>query len=183
MNRLGHEQKKSILSRMVPPFFMETLLLYLFTFVKIPSVFFTRPKIVALDESHAVIRIPLSRRTRNHIKVMYMGVLVMGADLACGILATVAFRRLGVKPVLLFSDISARFLKRAEGDVHFTCAEGQTIEDMVSEAARTGERVTRPVKITATVPAIDKQEPVAEFELGLTLKLKPGSGKNKNHST
>ena len=70
---------------------------------------------------------------------------------------------------LVFKDIKADFLKRAEGDVYFTCAQGREIAALVSRAAESEERVELPVQVTATVPGLS-DEPVAEFILTLSLK-------------
>jgi hypothetical protein len=42
----------------------------------------------------------------------------------------------------------------------------------MDEVPKTGERVNMPLKITATVPEISGNEPVAEFVLRLSLKDK-----------
>ena len=103
------------------------LRLKIFAFVKIPLIFFCRPRVVALDEDRCEIRIPLRRRTRNHMNSMYFGALAIGADLACGLLALEQVRRKGIKVSFLFKDMRADFLKRPEGDVLFTCAEGAAV--------------------------------------------------------
>jgi hypothetical protein len=55
--------------------------------------------------------------------------------------------------VPLFKDFDAKFLKRAEGDTHFTCNDGDKVRAAVDEAIATGERVNIPLKIVATVPS------------------------------
>jgi hypothetical protein len=71
---------------------------------------------------------------------------------------------------LLFADMQAQFLKRADGDVRFACADGRRIAEAVARADETGERVTVPVEVVATVPSRHGDEPVARFTMGLTLK-------------
>jgi hypothetical protein len=66
--------------------------------------------------------------------------------------------------------VQARFHKRAEGDVHFSCADSEAVADLVARAIASGERVELPVTITATVPEKLGAEPVAEFLLTLSLK-------------
>ena len=56
--------------------------LWLFGWVKIPMIAFCRPKIVTWNEDTVVIRIRKSRRTKNHLKSIYFGALMVGADLA-----------------------------------------------------------------------------------------------------
>ena len=150
-----------------------------FAFFKIPLIFFCRPRIIALDDSQCVIRIPLRRRTRNHMNSMYFGALAVGADLACGYLAIDQVVRKGMKVSFLFKDMAGSFLKRPEGHVHFTCAEGEAVREMLAETERTGERVNRPLRIVATVPSISSDDPVAEFTLTLSLKVSGGSRSKK----
>ncbi len=42
------------------------------------------PKIIAIDSKHVEVRIPLRRRTKNHLNSMYFGALAVGADVAGG---------------------------------------------------------------------------------------------------
>jgi hypothetical protein len=76
----------------------------------------------------------------------------------------------GRRVSLIFKDVTARFLRRAEGDVLFSCDEGDAIADLVARAIETGEREERPVRIVATVPEKLGAEPAAEFVLTLSLK-------------
>lgn len=149
-----------------------TLALWGFGLTKIPLIAFVRPSIIRMDEAGCEIKIPLNYFTKNHLGSMYFGVLAVGADLAGGLMAMEQIRRSKKKVQLLFKDYKANFLKRPEADVHFICHDGEKIKKQVAEAIRTKQRLTRPLKIIATVPKISGDEPVAEFELGLSLKAK-----------
>ncbi len=76
----------------------------------------------------------------------------------------------GEKVSLIFKDFRADFLKRAEGDVHFICTQGAEIASLVDRTIASGEREEMPVQVTATVPSLSGDEPVAEFVLTLSLK-------------
>jgi hypothetical protein len=73
---------------------------------------------------------------------------------------------------LVFGEIHGEFLKRADGDVLFRCDDGRAATEAVIRADATGERVSLPVRIVATVPKRYGDEPVARFTLGLSLKRK-----------
>ena len=150
--------------------FKANLVLTLFGFTKIPIIGFVGPKIIQLDDKSCVLRIKLKRRTKNHLNSMYIGVLTVGADLAGGILALDLVNKSGRKMNPVFKDMQANYLKRAEGNVYFTCTEGAKIKEMVKKAVDTGERINQPVNITATVPDKLGNKPVAEFVLTLSLK-------------
>lgn len=146
--------------------------LWAFGFFKIPLLFFVLPRVVRATEKEVEIRIPLNCRTRNHLKVMYIGALVAGADCAAGWTALKEAKKSGARAAILFKNFRADFLRRAESDVYFTCRDGEKIRGAVVEAIRTKERVNLPVQVTATTPKVSGEEPVAKFELTLSLKVK-----------
>ncbi len=153
----------------------ETLKVRLFGLVKIPLIWYVRPRVVALDDDNITVVLPLTRRTKNHWGTMYFGALAIGADLASGLIAMnviEAEKKAGGPAVtLLFKDIHGEFLRRPEGPVHFTCDQGAAIRTLVQKAAASGERENMPVKLTCTVPSKGPEE-VARFTLTLSLKRK-----------
>ncbi len=150
----------------------ETALVTLLGVTKIPGLAFFGPRVLRVDEDGCELQIPLGYRSKNHVGSMYFAALAAGADLAGGLNAFVAIRERHKKVSLIFKDFKAEFLKRADGDVHFTTRQGREISDAVARADATGERVTLPVEILATVPSKYADEPVARFTLGLSLKRK-----------
>ena len=150
----------------------ETLSLWAWSFFKVPMIWLTRASVVEADDRHCVVRIPFSRRNRNHLRSIYFGVLCIGADVAGGLIAmrTIAKENAGVS--LIFKDFKADFLKRAEGDVLFSCDDGEAIREIVRRAVASGEREHVTVHVTARVPSKLGEEPVAQFDLTLSLKKK-----------
>ncbi|MFQ6604583.1 MAG: PaaI family thioesterase [Fidelibacterota bacterium] len=156
---------------MLPRRFRANLGLTIFGLTKIPMLFYARPSVVAIDDHHIIVKIPLRRRTRNHLGSMYFGALAVGADCAGGFLAMELIQRAGVPVSLVFKDIQGTFLKRPDGDVHFTCHDGDKIKALVASVVKSEERQNLPVNITATVPAVGPER-VAQFTLTLSLKKK-----------
>jgi len=151
----------------------ETAFLRAFAFAKIPLLAWVRPTVVDFTAERCEIRIPLTRRTRNHLWSMYFGVLSTGADLAGAYMAMRQIQKSGHKVVFVFKDFHAEFLKRAEGDVHFICTQGRAMAALVQRAIDApGTRVEEAVEVIATVPSKLGDEPVARFELTISLKLK-----------
>lgn len=149
----------------------QTLGMRLFGWLKIPLLASVRPSVVELTEARCVVRIPLRRRTRNHLGSMYFGALAIGADCAGGLLAMEQIRRSGGKVSLVFKAFQASFLKRPESDVYFICEEGAAIRDQVWRALESEERITEPMHVQASVRLPDGTfESVAEFMLELSLK-------------
>ncbi len=147
----------------------ETALLHLFG-LRIPMILFLGPRVLELDDEGCALEIPLGFRSRNHVGSMYFGALCAGADLAVGLPATkLVFQRYrGVK--LLLKDARAEFAKRPDGDVVFRCRDGARIRAAVERAALSGERVTLPTEVVATVPKKYGSEPVARFTMLLSMK-------------
>lgn len=149
-----------------------TLFVRYFGIMKIPLLFYVRPSVLELNNEKVIIKIPLRRRTRNHLKSMYFGALAIGADVAGGLIAMNLIRESRQPVSLIFKYLNADFLKRVESDVYFTCIQGREIAGLVQSALNSEERVEMPVEVIATVPDLLGDEPVAKFILGLSLKKK-----------
>jgi hypothetical protein len=140
------------------------------------NVFFlwlASPKIVELTDDRCVIKVPLNWRTRRRdIHAMYLGTLCMGADVAAGLIAFKLVRERKVRVNFIFKDMKAEFLKRAEDDVLFTNLDGPVVQELMRRTLESGERQEATVRVVATVPSKLGDEPVARFELTLSLKRK-----------
>ncbi|MBC8192801.1 MAG: DUF4442 domain-containing protein [Candidatus Marinimicrobia bacterium] len=150
----------------------QTLLVRYFGITKIPLIFFVKPQVLQLNQSQCMIKIPLRRRTRNHLMSMYFGVLAVGADLAGGLLAMQMLARSDHKINLVFKDMHADFLKRVDADAIFTCTDGEKIGSLIQKVIDTGERHHEPINILVTAPDKYGAEILATFTLTLSLKVK-----------
>ena len=110
--------------------------------------------VVAMDGERCVLRVPLTRRTRNHLGSMYFGALCTGADAAAALLGFRLLRERKGRISVIFKDVRAEFLKRAEADVHFACEQGREIRALLDRAEPSGERENLPVHVVATAPEI-----------------------------
>ena len=95
----------------------ETLSLRLFGLTRIPLLFYVGVSVTEVSPERMVVRIPLRRRTKNHLGSMYFGALCIGADCAPGAFAMYLIRQQPERISMVFKDFHAEFLKRAEGDV------------------------------------------------------------------
>ena len=149
----------------------ETLRVRLWALKNVFFLWLAKPSVLEIDDAHCIVRVPLNWRTkRRDIHAMYLGTLCMGADVAGGLIAFNLIRRSKANVSFLFKDIRGEFLKRAEGDVHFTCNDGALIRDLVQRALASEERQEATVGIVATVPKKLGDEPVAKFALTLSVK-------------
>ena len=163
---------EELLKKHVPKKYQNTIFVRLFGFMKVPLIFWVDPSVVKMDDHECIIKIPLNRRTKNHLNSMYFGVLCTGADIAGGLVAMNEITASKKKVALSFKDFKADFLKRAEGDVHFIVTQIPEIKQFVADVIKSGERMNFPVEIKAVVPSINPEEIVATFSLTLSLKAK-----------
>jgi len=148
-----------------------TTMVRLWSLQNVFLLWLVRPKIVELSPDRCVVKIPLNWITRRRdIGAMYLGTLCMGADVAAGLIVFHLVMQRRERVSFIFKDIRGEFLKRAEGDVLFTNSDGPLIQDLVRRALASDERHEATVHVTATVPSKLGDEPVARFELTLSVR-------------
>jgi acyl-coenzyme A thioesterase PaaI-like protein len=138
-------------------------------------LWFVGPKVLEVNERRCEVVIPLNWKTKNHLRSMYFGALCIGADVAGGLIAFHLMQQQKARVAFVFKDIQASFLKRPEGDVHFSCEDGAAITELMRRTMASGEREETTVHVTARVPGKLGDEPVATFALTLSLKKSPTS--------
>lgn len=149
----------------------ETLRVRLWSMQNVFFLWLVRPSVVELSDDRCVVRVPLNWMTRRRdIRAMYLGTLCMGADVAAGLIAFRLATRGNDRVSFVFKDMKAEFLKRAEDDVVFTNDDGPKIQELMARTLASGEREETSVHVVATVPSRLGEEPVARFELTLSLK-------------
>lgn len=145
--------------------------LWKFSRFKVPLLGYLKPQLIKINDTEIVIRIPLNRRSRNHLNSMYFGALCAGADLAGGLYGFYHAHQKQIKVSLVFKSFQAQFLRRPESDVYFLCHEGSKVEAMLERSKKTGERVSEPIQVKAYTDYPNLTELVAEFVLELSLKI------------
>lgn len=146
--------------------------LYLFGLTKIPLVFYVAPKILEFSEKHILLRIKLRRRTKNHLKSMYVGALVVGADISSGFLAFLKMKGSDKKISLIFKSLNGEFIKRPMCDCYFLCENGQQIDAMIQKSEETGERFNEFSEIKVYTDYYKEKELVAIFKMEVSIKVK-----------
>lgn len=165
------EYAQEIINR-ASPTLRATLLLRSFAWWRVPLLAYAKPEVVAISPSACTIKIPYIRRTKNHLNSLYFGAFAIGAEAAVGLLAVFLIQEKKLKRIdFQFKEFTAKFHKRAMGDVHFICKAGTEIDAQINQVVSTGERQNRNISVYAIVPDIS-DEVVAEFTLVLSLKQK-----------
>ncbi len=147
------------------------LFLWYFSHFKVALIGYLKPRLINLSEKEIVIRLPLRRRSRNHLNSMYFGALSVGADLAGGLHGFYHADQAQCKISLVFKSFQAQFLRRPESDVYFVCSEGELVKQMIEESKASGERVNKPINIKAYMNYLTQPEEVANFILELSIKV------------
>jgi hypothetical protein len=147
------------------------LFLWYFGHFKVALIGYLRPRLIKLSDTEIVMRLPLRRRSRNHLNSMYFGALAVGADLAAGLHGFYYAEREKCKISLAFKSFQAQFLRRPESDVYFVCTGGETIKDMIMESRDSGERINKPINVKAYTHYLTQPEEVADFILELSVKV------------
>lgn len=143
-------------------------LLFLLGFMKIPMIRYTRPKLLAIDDTTVRVKIKLRRRTKNHLSSMYFGALSVGADIAGGIQVFYFSKKMDHKVSFAFKGMNAQFLKRAESDIVFESNEGQKIQKAMEKSLKEGSRINDSIMVEAKN---DSGEIVATFEMIVSVRV------------
>lgn len=146
--------------------------LYWFGFLKIPMVFYVAPKAVEVSENHILLRIKLRRRTKNHLKSMYVGALVIGADIASGFLAFLKTQNSTKSISLIFKSLNAEFIKRPMSSCYFLCENGEQINGMIERSAQTGERMNEISEVKIYTDYYGEKELVAVIKMEVSIKVR-----------
>lgn len=142
---------------------------------KIRLIGFVGARLVEYTDEKTVVRIPLNRSTRNHLNSVYFGALAVGADVTGAWIAFDYLAKTKKNVSIVFQDMKAEFLKRADGDVYFTCVDGQKVVNAFNETIADGERKSIPIEVIATVPDKHGSEPVARFSMTLSMRYRKKS--------
>lgn len=139
---------------------------------KIPMIGYVGPKLIEMDAEKIVLKIPYKRRTLNHLKSIYLGAMVIGADLVAGFHAYAIGESMNKNISIVFKNFNSTFLKRPESDLFFVCIEGVKVKKMIERSIENGERITEDIIIKAYTNYPDHPEHIADFTLGLSVKNK-----------
>lgn len=144
------------------------LKLLLLGWFRIPMIGFVRPRLISLSEESVELKIPLTRRTKNHLNSMYFGALCVGADLAAGLHVLYFSEKQGCKVSFAFKEVQGNFVQRAESSVRFRSESGVRINELLTVARQTKQRQSESVRVSCLN---ELGETVAEFTLVASVKV------------
>lgn len=135
---------------------------------------FISPKVLHFAEDKLVVRVKLNRRTKNNLNSMYLGALVMGAELAAALPYAFLATKENLKFSLVIAGMESKYLKRPDSDVFFEVKDLTIFEKLLSDTRVSGIRSNKRVQVKAFTFYEDssKTEKVATFTFELSVKVK-----------
>lgn len=126
-------------------------------------------RIVEIDEKHASVSVPYNYLTKNPFRSLYFAVQSMAAEMSSGAMAIAEIKAASRPVSMLVFDMQAKFTKKAQSRVLFTCNDGEAIRKAIRETLETGEGRTATITSIGIDQAGDK---VSEFNFTWTFKAK-----------
>jgi len=142
---IDHEKLSSEYSSLLKRFRLKTFFL-----MSMPAAWFAGLRIDRLDSENCVTSLPGGWRTQNPFKTMYWAVQGMGAELATGAAPFAISKSMPEKLRMFVVGTEAKFIKRANGRIHFNCSEVSKTKDAIQESMDTGQSVEVDIKSTGT---------------------------------
>lgn len=155
---------KSFQQKMLNPVLFKIFLLF-----KLPMAFLAGLKMNKLTAKDAVVSMKYKYLNKNPFGSIYFACLLMGGELASGILAASIVYKSNPKISMLVVGVKSRFIKKALGKIIFECNQGEQILETIQKSLLTGESQT----IDVLTVASDKEgDVVAEFIVNWSFKSK-----------
>src|SRR5690554_4294591 len=114
----------------------------MFTFFKLPLVWWAGVRLKYMDEGKAVVTVRHRWINQNPFRSLFWAVQGMAAELSTGVMVMHQIRKSGKNISMLVANNNANFSKKATGRITFTCEDGVLIGEAVSRAIATGEGQT-----------------------------------------
>ena len=143
--------------------------LNLFTFLKLPSVWWCGVRVTNIKSGYCEARVAHRWINQNPFRSMFWAVQGMAAELTTGVLIMQAVNKHKRKVSMLVLNNRANFSKKARGKLIFSCKDEETINTALKKLIDTN----KPQTLWLTSMGIDQnQDTVSTFEFEWTLSLK-----------
>jgi hypothetical protein len=141
----------------------------LFTFFKLPSVFWTGIRVTKIDLDSCEVSVKQRWINQNPFKSMFWAVQGMAAEFTTGTLIMNTIRDSNRKVSMLVLNNKANFSKKATGRITFSCTQGAELTKLMNELIETGTPKTIWMESIGINEAGDI---VSRFNFEWTLKIK-----------
>lgn len=141
----------------------------MFTFFKLPAVWWMGVRLRYMDESRAVVTVRHRWINQNPFRSLFWAVQGMAAELATGAMVMHQIRKSGKNISMLVANNNANFSKKATGKITFSCEDGALIGKAIDKAISTKEGQTVWMKSTGVN---EEGVIVSTFNFEWTIKVK-----------
>ena len=141
----------------------------LFTFFKLPSVFWTGIRTTKVTDTSCEVSVKHRWINQNPFKSMFWAVQGMAAELTTGLLIMKGIKESNAKVSMLVLNNNANFSKKATGRITFACTQGEEISQLMDELIKSGTPKTIWMESVGTDEAGDV---VSRFNFEWTLIVK-----------
>lgn len=157
------ESQQKYIRQMRSPFTFRWFLLS-----KLPTVLFWGARIKHLDGESCQVTLPFNWRTKNPFRSIYFAALSGAAELATG--AVCLYYLQGTeKYSMLITGFEAVFLKKANQTITFTCADGDSVSQLIGSLQQSGQTGIIQLNVSARN---ENAEEIARFKVSWSFKRK-----------
>jgi len=128
--------KESVRRRLLNPWLFK-----LWMWRRLPSVGFWGVKVVDIDDSKCVIKLPFTWSTQNPFNSIYFSALNGAAELSTGLLCQYVLSDLGSFSMLV-TGFKAEFYKKSTSTILFTCHQGEELNNVLQNLKSKGDTAT-----------------------------------------
>jgi hypothetical protein len=118
-----------------------------------PMMRYVKPKLMEFSPERIVVRIDVSRRSKNGFNSLFLGALAAGGDCAAGAFPMKFMYDTGHRTIPLVKSASSEFYKRVTTYALFTCTQGKELYEVCNAVIASGERRDITVHVVVTAPA------------------------------
>ena len=141
----------------------------LYTFLKLPSAWFTGVRVREINSKLCVVNLRQSWINQNPFNSIFWAIQGMASELSTGALLMYYIKKSGRKFSMLVINNKGSFFKKARGRITFKCNQGEEVKKTVSLAIQK----SKPQKIFMSSSGIDESgQKVSEFEFEWTILVK-----------
>ncbi len=140
-----------------------------FLMFKLPAAYLCGVRLIAIDNSRAIVTVKHRWINQNPFNSMYFAVQSMAAELTTGAIMIKKIRESEEKISMLVTDHKGTFTKKAVGRITFTCNDGILIDQALKRTIETGEGQSIVMK---SIGVNENGEQVSAYEFEWSVKLK-----------
>ena len=136
---------------------------------QLPAAHFCGVRVSDITATTCRVTISHQHANQNPFGSIYFAALAMAAELSTGAMVIRAVHTAAEPVSMLVLNQNAHFSKKARGDIHFDCTQGDLIAEAIDTTIRTREGVTLWLQSTGYDEAGDE---VASMNFEWTIKVK-----------